>query len=332
MTRKNPQNGGGLSSNSKSSVITKQNEKGCSVTLLPKISAAQLFCIMLLSRLTMDVIAPPPVPESPAEALCVIAVTELVRLAIASPLIYYSFRRDNVHRSIYRKNRFLGWLSAIFACVLLVGAAAKTLMHCTDFAYKNRLVGGGNVWIVFAAAAAFAVYAVYMGVEATARAGVLFLIVAAIMTAAVFLADIPYMQISPMWTKSGFGTFFNDVFRCFSNGGEYLVFAALLPCVNREKSSSAGSCVLWFALISAVASAGICAVNYLILREMYPLAEYPFIASASLADIALFKRLDGLTAAVWELCAAFRTGLLLLSAVCVITTVVRAAREKKEKV
>lgn len=294
----------------------------------PKISAAQLFCIMLLSRLTMDVIAPPPVPESPVEVLCVIAVTELVRLAIASPLIFYSFRRDNVHRSLYRKNRFLGWLSAVFACILLVGAAAKTLFHGTDFAYKNLLVGG-TAWAVIAAAAAFALYLVYMGVEAAARAGVLFLIAAAIITAAVFLADIPYMQISPMWRGSGFGTFFKDVLRCFSNGGEYLVFAALLPYVNREKSSSAGNSVLWFALISTVVSAGMCAVNYLILREMYPLAEYPFIASASLADIALFKRLDGLSGAVWELCAAFRTGLMMLAAVCVVTSVVRAAREQK---
>lgn len=295
----------------------------------PKISSAQLFCVMLLSRLTMDVIAPPPVSESPVEALCVIAVTEMVRLAIASPLIFYSFRRDNVHRSIYRKNKALGWISAVFACILLVGAAAKTLFHGTDFAYKNLLVSG-TAWVVFAAAAAFALYAVYMGVEAVARAGVLFLIAAAIITAAVFLADIPYMQISPMWGKSGFGTFFKDVLRCFSNGGEYLVFAALLPYVNRENPSSAGNAVLWFALLSAVVSVGMCAMNYLILREMYPLAEYPFIASASLADIALFKRLDGLCAAVWELCAAFRTGLMLLAAVCVMISVVRAAREKKQ--
>ena len=75
---------------------------------------------------------------------------------------------------------------------------------------------------------------------------------------------------------------------------------------------------------------GMCAMNYLILREMDPLAEYPVIASASLADIALFKRLDGLCAAVWELCAAFRTGLMLLAAVCVMISVVRAAREKKQ--
>ncbi|MGN0640236.1 MAG: hypothetical protein ACI4JT_04715 [Oscillospiraceae bacterium] len=41
------------------------------------------------------------------------------------------------------------------------------------------------------------------------------------------------------------------------------------------------------------------------------------------------ERLDGICAAVWELCAAFRTGLMLLVAVCVVTSVVRAAREQK---
>ena len=296
----------------------------------PKISAQQLFCIMLLSRITMDAIAPPPAPNGAAEALAVIAATEIARLALASPLIYFSFGKDNFHRYLYSKNRAWGWISAIFAAILLVGAAAKSLVFGSNFAFKN-LVGGGAAWIVFAAGIAFALYAAFMGVEALARSGVLFLIAAGIITAAVFLADIPYAKITPMWSEGGFGTFFKDVVRCFSNGGEYLVFAALLPYVNRDdKPNCAGNAVLWFALISALASAAICALNYLVLREMYPLAEYPFIAAASLSDIALFKRLDGLSAAVWGLCAAFRSGLMLLSAWSVIMTVNRARIQRKE--
>lgn len=296
----------------------------------PKISAQQLFCIMLLSRITMDAIAPPPAPNGAAEALAVIAVTEIARLALASPLIYFAFGKDNFHRYLYTKNRAWGWISAIFAAILLVGAAAKSLIHGTNFAFKN-LVGGGASWTVFAAGLVFTVYAAYMGVEALARSGVLFLIAAAIITAAVFLADIPYAKITPLWNEGSFGTFFEDVLRCFSNGGEYLVFAALLPYVNRDdKPKCAGNAVLWFALISTLASSAICAVNYLILREMYPLTEYPFIAAASLSDIALFKRLDGISAAVWGLCAAFRSGLMLLSAWSVIMTVKRAAIQRKE--
>ncbi len=296
----------------------------------PKISAGQLFCIMLLSRLTMDVISPPPAPNGPASALAVIAVTEIVRLAVASPLIFFSFRKDNFYRQIYSKNKALGWISAVLAAVLLIGAGAKSLFHGADFAEKNLLVGG-TTWLVLAAAIIFTFYAAYMGVEALARAGVLFLIAAGIITAVVFLADVPYMEISPMWRKSDFGNFFEDVVRCFLNGGEYLVFAALLPYVSTEKRLSAGYAVLWFALASAVMSTLICAGNYLVLREMYPLAEYPFIASASLADIAMFKRLDGLAAAVWELCAAFRSGLFLLAAVCVVRTVLRAGKEQKSE-
>ena len=297
----------------------------------PKISAQQLFCIMLLSRITMDAISPPPAPNGAAEALAVIAVTEMVRLALASPLIYFSFGKDNFHRFVYMKNRVWGWISAVFAAILLVGSAAKSLVRGTNFAFKN-LVGGGSAWLVFAAGLAFALYAAFMGTEALARSGVLFLIAAGIITAAVFLADIPYAKITPIWSEGSFETFFKDVLRCFSNGGEYLVFAALLPYVNRDdKPNCAGNAVLWFALISALASSAICAVNYLVLREMYPLAEYPFIAAASLSDIALFKRLDGVSAAVWGLCAAFRSGLMLLSAWSVIMTVNRARLQRKER-
>ena len=296
----------------------------------PKISAQQLFCIMLLSRITMDAISPPSAPNGAAEAIAVIVVTEIVRLALASPLIYFSFGKDNFHRYLYMKNRAWGWISAGFAAILLVGAAAKSLLRGTNFAFRN-LVGGGSAWLVFAAGLVFTVYAAYMGVEALARSGVLFLIAAGIITAAVFLADIPYAKITPIWSESSFGTFFEDVVRCFSNGGEYLVFAALLPYVNRDdKPKCAGNAVLWFALISALASSAICAVNFLVLREMYPLTEYPFIAAASLSDIALFKRLDGITAAVWGLCAAFRSGLMLLSAWSVLMTVNRARIERKE--
>ena len=70
---------------------------------------------MLLSRITMDAIAPPPAPNGAAEALAVIAVTEIARLALASPLIYFAFGKDNFHRYLYTKNRAWGWISAIFA-------------------------------------------------------------------------------------------------------------------------------------------------------------------------------------------------------------------------
>ncbi|MDE7195272.1 MAG: hypothetical protein K2O14_15080, partial [Oscillospiraceae bacterium] len=61
-------------------------------------------------------------------------------------------------------------------------------------------------------------------------------------------------------------------------------------------------------------------------REFYGMTEYPFYAAASLSDIALLKRLDGFGAALWALCAAFRTGLMMFAAWSVITEPIKNAR------
>ena len=293
----------------------------------PKISPQQLFCILILSRLTMDIISPPPSGSGPLETIAAVVISELVRFVLALPVIIYSFQRNNFYRSVYTKSKALGWLSAVFAAALLIAAMLKTLNQSINFAEKNIFAGGAYP-VMFAAVIIFSVYEAYMGIEAIARAGVLFLIAAEIITAAVFLADIPYMEITPMWSEGSFGTLFEDILKNLTKGGEYLIFAALLPYVNLKKETSAGNSILSFALVSTVISASMCAVNQLILREMYPLAEYPFAAAASLSDIALFKRLDGIFAAIWELCGAFRCGLILFSAVCVIMTVYRTGREK----
>ena len=48
------------------------------------------------------------------------------------------------------------------------------------------------------------------------------------------------------------------------------------------------------------------------------MTEYPLAAAASLSDIVLFKRLDGITGAVWTLAAAFRCGMMLFSAFSIL--------------
>ena len=55
-----------------------------------------------------------------------------------------------------------------------------------------------------------------------------------------------------------------------------------------------------------------------VLGEFMALAEFPYTAAASLADITLFKRLDGFFSAVWSLCGAFRCSVMLFSAYAII--------------
>lgn len=295
----------------------------------PKISAGQLFCMLILSRLAVEIITPN-TSTSPREAILAIFLTELARFLLALPLIIFSFKHDNFHRYVYNKSKVWGWISSGFAALLLIGAAVKTLLHTRKFA-GNTLFINGNMWLIFAIAAIFAVYAAFMGIEALARSGVLFLVAAGIITAAVFIADIPYYKISDVWNISENSTLLSDIFTRFFNGGDYLIFAALLPYVNKKNANSSGKTAMFFSVFSVILPIIFCLLNFLILREFYGISEYPSAAAASLSDIALFKRLDGIFAALWTLCAAFRSGIMLLSAALVFVALKRVSEQENPK-
>ena len=324
---------------------------------LPRISGWQLLCIMLVSRISAEIAYPKRVESSAGEAMLALVAAELIRFVLALPVIIYSFRQGrscrtenscgsgNFYGSIWRRSKFFGWVSAIIAAALLVGAACRTVLYAAGFANRSLLVGMSAA-VVTAIALAFAIYAACMGVEALARSGVLFLAGAAIVTAAIILADIPFMRITDVSSDSGeYSSLIADIIERLMQGGDYLVFAAMLPFVakNRRSSasgespaggaspargaSSAGGCALCFALLSALICALLQGFCSLTLREQCGREEYPFIAAASLSDISLFKRLDGIGSAIWALCAVFRAGLMLLGAWSVVCEIIRSRKK-----
>lgn len=299
----------------------------------PKISTSQLFCMLIVSRISSEIVYPRTASGTAPEAVLALVVSEIVRFLLALPLIIYSFNGSNVHRSVYNKNRLLGWLGALFAALLLIAAALRTMFDLSLFAVKS-LLPGGIMWIIFALAAIFAMYSALMGTEALARSGAVFLVAAVIVTVTVMLADIPFIN------KQSFDSFmntgdnsslFSDIIERVMRGGDYLIFAALLPYVARNRKSELGRTAVLFAVFSTIAALIICSFNCLVLREMYRLTEYPFLAAASLSDISLFKRLDGFAAAMWSLCAAFRSGVMLLSAENALIEVYKAGHPKKKE-
>jgi len=286
--------------------------------------------MLFLCRLSAEIVYPRTAAGTAWEGVIALVIAELVRFVLALPVIIYSFKGTNVHRAVYKKNRFFGWCGALFAALLLVAAALRTLFNSSQFAVKN-LLNGGTMWIIFAISAIFAVYAAITGVEALARSGAIFLIAAALITLAVILADIPYMQTDGFSARGDFSALLGDTFERVIRGGDYLIFAALLPYVSKKNKSSSGKTALWFAAASLFGGLLITVTSCLILRDMYGLCEFPHIAAASLADIAFFKRLDGASAAVWTLCAAFRSGVMLFAAGSAVVEVYRAGHSQTAK-
>lgn len=297
-----------------------------------KISVSQLFCILILSRLSAEIVFPNRPSDNAIVSIISLVVSEAVMLALALPIIVYSFYGEDLWGAIFRKIRLFGWVLGLFGALILASGALLTMFYSAEFSVKNLLIGG-SILVLLILSAIFAVYAAIMGVEALARAGVIFLVGAVLVTVTVILADIPNMEVSTSQIAFGgkLGVNQDEVIRRLMRGGDYLVFSALLPFVNRNTQGSAGKCGLLFALFSTIAATLLCVVSVLVLREMYGINEYPFIAAASLSDIAFFKRLDGAASAIWVLAAVFRSGLMLLSAWKIIERVYAASKSSRKE-
>ncbi len=297
-----------------------------------KISAYQLFCLLILTRLSAEIVFPSTVTSDAVGSIAALIISELVMFVLALPVIMYSFRGEDFWGAICRKNRFIGWIVAIAAAVIALGAGLLTLFYSAEFSVKH-LVIGGSMWLLFVIGVIFAIFTAIMGAEASARSAAIFLVGGALVTIMVILADIPYMKLtaSEVMFSGKLDIFMDEVGKRLMRGGDYLIFSAMLPYVNKQTTASAGKCGLLFALFSALFTVILCVVSCLVLRELYGVSEYPFIAAASLSDIAFFKRLDGAAAAIWGLCAVFRGGVLLLSAVQILEKVYGASKNKRQE-
>ena len=292
-----------------------------------KISAVQLFCILLLMRVSAELVYPSKGGFG-GSGFAAALTAEGIRFLIALPVLIYACKGGGFYTAAWRRNRFLGWVTAVGAALLLAAFVVRTAVYASGFVHRNMLLKTPQL-LIAVLLVGFAVYAAVKGGEALARAGVLFLWAAVIVTLLLILADIPYMDFGrelPEWSTP---LFLTDVIERFCRSGEYLVFAALLPYVRRSNSTdqkklgAAGFC---FAAVGAVCSALFCVFFGAVLGEYYSMTEYPIAAAGSLANIVLFKRLDGVACAVWALASAFRIGVMMFAAWSVIGEVLKCSR------
>lgn len=93
-----------------------------------KISAAQLFCILLLMRISSEMVYPSRGGFG-GTGLAAAFTAEVIRFVVALPLIVYSFKGRAFYAAIWRRNRFWGWASAVGAAFLLGGFTARTVVY-----------------------------------------------------------------------------------------------------------------------------------------------------------------------------------------------------------
>ena len=109
--------------------------------------------MLLVSRLSSEIVYPQTVRLSGTalEAIIALAVSEAIRFLLALPLIIYSYNGSNVHRSVYNKNKTLGWLGAVFAALLLFNFISVSITNKKKEIGILRAVGarGADVFKIF---------------------------------------------------------------------------------------------------------------------------------------------------------------------------------------
>ncbi len=287
------------------------------------ISKYQLFCILLLSRLASE-IAFPQTGGFSGTGFAALLTAEGIRLLLALPLFIYSARGRNVYTSVAAKSKVLSIFMAFVAAFSAVFLAVRTVFYTAEYAQRT-IITGMSAAVIAVFIAAFAVYMTIKGAEALSRAGVLFLVAAGIVTLAVVLSDIPHLRMRDISGAELSESFWYHVLEQLLRGGEYIVFAAFLPCLRE------GGCgtMLLFSLCSVVGVVLIGVFSMSVLGEFYGIAEYPFTAAAQLSDITLFKRLDGFAGAIWTLGGAFRAGLLSCAAYRSVSAVLEIGSAKE---
>ncbi len=289
------------------------------------ISRYQLFCIMLLSRLSSELIYPA-VGGFSFAGIASAVTAEFLWLILSLPVLIYSHNGDSFFAAAKKKLHFFGYIIAFTAAFAMSYIAARTVIFTGEFAQRT-VMGGMSGAVLAVLSGAFAVYTALKGSEAIARSGVLFLVAATVVTLVIVLADIPNIRFREIPAAHFNTEFLTDVWEQFQRGGEYLVFAALLPYTKKCGSGTA-------LVYSACAAAGILLIGLFcisVLGEFSNITEYPFNSAAQLADIALFKRLDGLSAAIWSLASGLKAGLLLYSSYAAISAVIPASAKAAKR-
>ena len=290
------------------------------------ISTGQLFCILLLSRLSAEVVFTDSVSFS-GSSLAALAAAELINFLLALPVIVYSARGSSVYGRLAEKNRAFGAVSGYISAFVICWLASRTLLYAAEYA-QHSLVSGMSGAVLCVLLGGFAVYSAVKGIEAVCRASLLFAAAAVVVSAAVVLADIPHLQLRRISAAQPDSEFLHHVLHRVLRGGEYLIFAALLPYVRGRKKSSSCKTVLLFAASSLAGTLLMSVFSMSVLGEVCNIAKYPFTAAAGLADITLFKRLDGFAAAVWAASAGLRSAVMFFSAYAMIKSVLKPSEDR----
>lgn len=279
-----------------------------------KIGWGQLGIVLALSRIFAEAANfPKDDIKYGMQRFTVIFLSLLLLGAVLTP-VYVLLRKmpgENVFSAAAKKSP----LAARILAVIYLAALLPMMVTVTvqlEFYASSTIFDTAPAWVVILFTLVVCLYGTLKGLPAVARAGV---VIAGGFAALLILVIFGIAQsihlcfLSPALAERT-GSLLPEVLSEFSKNAEAAVFIALCSHV-REKAHR--SLVVYFGL-SFFALFLMTFLYNTVLGEYLNLTSFPFYRLASLSDVTLFQRLDGIDAAVWTTTAIVKLSLMTAAA------------------
>lgn len=278
---------------------------------MSRISNRQLVIAFLACRLSAEMMTTPAEMISyGTDRFTAILLAKAVVALLYLPLIFLilRYKGDSVMTCALRRNKVFGIAVGLILALIFTAVAVQTVIsiqhYITDTLLNSILTISGVAVLVAAAT-----YGAVKGLSAVTRASVFAAVIFGLL---IFLIGITmWDKINPEFLYPAFiedGRYF---IKCtlseISMNSEILIFAV----ITDEIRSKAHKTVLYYLPILLVLLEGLNLLYNMILGPYMSKIEYPLYIIASLSDIVIFQRLDGIDAIVWLMCGIIKTALLI---------------------
>ncbi len=277
-----------------------------------KISAFQFFTMLFLSRILTTVTYLSSYTKD--IRLSDMLVQPIFRIAIGTVImipVYFLYKRyegQNVLDVIGSKSKILGKIASIFYVIAFFYFAVVTIARLDLFA-GTIVFPETDVDFMIAVAIILCCYGAYLGFEPLARSSVIsaiFVVPALIFIMLTLIKKVDFLNLTPI--------FYNGVMpvvkTAFDSVGQTIEYSVIVLMLPRVKGNVKKGFFLWLflqTLLMAVMVFFACTV----MGNYAQTQLFPFHTLASLAEFAMFSRLDAVFTSVWIMCAFIKAGLLI---------------------
>ncbi len=277
-----------------------------------KISAFQFFAMLFLSRILTTVTYLSSYTKN--IRLSDMFLQPVFRIIIGTLImipvyfLYKKYEGKNVLDLISEKSKAMGKIISVFYVIAFFYFAVVTIARLDLFA-GTIVFPETDIDFMIAVAVLLCCYGAYLGFEPLARSSVIsaiFVVPALIFIMVTLIKKVDFLNLTPI--------FYNGVMPVIKvavdSVGQTIEYAVIVLMLPRVKGNVKKGFFLWLVLQTLLMAV----MFFFATTVMGNYAQtqlFPFHTLASLAEFAMFSRLDAIFTSVWIMCAFIKAGLLI---------------------